>query len=148
MYKSWVLLWLLFMATTVSGAEASGLDDLNWGDPVEYSSDGVTWYPAEYLMHDVSKYCIPGDISSCDSMKQRNRHYIVHTTAKMADVNFLQVPYTGLSKAELYGLLSRLENLINTTEPRAAFSTAANMMSDRESLQLRIDAIREILKDE
>lgn len=59
-----------------------------------------------------------------------------------------ETPVDGPSKAELYGLLTRLENLINTTDPRAAFGTAANMMSDRESLQLRIDALREVLRND
>lgn len=121
---------------------------LEWGEQVEYSADGQTWYPAEYLTHDDSRFCIAGDVSSCDSMGQNDRHYIVHTNEPLADSNYLREPYTGPSKAELYGLLIRLENLINTTEPRAAFSTAENMMADRESLQVRIDALREVLKDE
>ena len=148
MHKAWALPWLLVMATTVSGAEGLGLDHLSWGDAVEYSSDGQNWYPAEYLLHDDSAFCIAGDVSSCDSLGQNDRHYILHTTEQVTDANFIQPADTGPTKAELYGLLTRLENLINTTEPRAAFSTAADMMSDRVSLQQRIEALREVLKDD
>lgn len=118
-----------------------------WGDVIEYSADGQTWYEAQYLVHDDSPYCIAGDVTSCDSMGQADRHYILHTNQQMAESNYIRAVPT-VTKSEMYGLLTRIENLINTNSPQSAFNTAANMMRDRESLQQRIDAIREILKND
>lgn len=51
------------------------------------------------------------------------------------------------SKQAVLGVLTRLENLINSTEPASAFSTARGMMADRETLQPRIDALKDLINE-
>lgn len=159
-----LLYGLVFMllATTVRGAEFPIMDHLDWDDPVWYSGDGHTWHNANFLTYVTTADCKDGGVDS-DGMKLPAD--CSGTKSQVAMVWYdkplhpegMQIAYITPddpsvipppSKAELYGLLTRLENLINATEPRAAFSTAANMMADRASLQRRIDAIREILKNE
>lgn len=179
------LLWaglLIFLFST--GTQAVQLTDevrnLEKDDPIEYSEDGETWYPAHFLDHYVTPYCVavapnqdgtpnPSDCSGTSEhlvtiWYEPPQHpegfrmmYVRPGTLNETEPDPEPqpdptpgpvLPENGPSKAELYGLLTRIENLINTTDPKSAFSTATGMMSDKESLQPRIDALREILKNE
>lgn len=58
-----------------------------------------------------------------------------------------EIPAERPSKQALLGVLTRLENLIGSDNPASAFSTARGMMADREILQQRIDAIRQLIDE-
>lgn len=52
-----------------------------------------------------------------------------------------------INKAQLYGLMTRFENLLNTEDPRAAFSTAASMMRDKADLLERVGIMRQLISE-
>lgn len=47
------------------------------------------------------------------------------------------------SNSELYGLIQRIENMLTSNSPEAAFSTAYRMMGDSEDLLRRCKALRD-----
>lgn len=122
-------------------------------EPIWYSENGTDWYEAEQwaTLHHVE--CVPG-ITGCDSFVERNQIVVVHRDEQQADIVYVRYtipddaePTPEVSTQQLLGLLTRIENLLTTENPRAAFGTAAAMMADRDDLMLRVDRLREIIRD-
>lgn len=158
------LLILLATPFLVWGAEFPDMGHLTWDDPVWYSEDGSKWHQANFVHYSVTTSCRQVESentteliqpSICD---QQNRSvgliwYDKPDHPESLVINYVQPndptlenPPDKPTKAELYGLLTRLENLLKTQDPRSTFSTAEGMMKDRELLLQRIEVLREILK--
>ncbi|WP_430009965.1 hypothetical protein [Methylophaga lonarensis] len=128
--------------------------------PIWYSEDGVTWYEAQNWGTLQAVECVPG-VTGCDSFARKNQIVIVHPDEQQAEVVYVRYerpsepepvpdpvpePVPEISTQQLLGLLTRVENLLTTENPRSAFGTAAAMMADRDELMLRVERLREIVR--
>lgn len=158
---------ILFMAMfyqVSNAAEMIGVELLEKGDPLWHSSDGENWIKGEFTSIGHIPNCsvdekIKDEMGlkyirySCEpnageTMWVFYNHGEGYDNAVVNHITAFDPNASPPTKAELYGLLARVENLIASSTPRSALNTASNMMRDRVYLQQRIEALREVLKND
>lgn len=162
--KYLLIIFMAMLGQVGNAAEMIGIELLEKGDPLWHSTDGENWIKGEFTS--------TGHIPNCaidEKLKdEMGFNYIRYSCTPNAGetmwvfynhgdgydnsvVNYITAfdpdapPPT---KAEIYGLLARVENLIASSSPKSAFNSASNMIRDRVYLQQRIDALREVLKND
>lgn len=142
-------------------AEFPDMSYLKWDDPIWYSNDGETWYTANFVYYAETAFCVTppkveGEFpkaTACDKTKRSVG--LVWYEPKQHDPDMAikyVLPYDPATlqaptKTELYGLLTRFENLMKSGDTGSAFSTATEIVRDREDLLRRTEALRKLLNE-
>lgn len=155
-------LMLIMLPASAFCAELTAVKYLQKGDPLWYSEDGQTWQQGEFVFFITSPDCETVEtrqdtddyeqlIFSCndDGSLIDSVQYYLNDSYEGFTINYVTGIKPGTpppSKAELYGLLTRVENLINTNSIPSFFSTAGGLINDRIDMQRRVDVLRDTLK--
>ena len=157
-----VCLLFMMISTMAMSAELTHLKYLHEGDPIWYSNDGEAWQQGEFVYFVSSPKCEATEtrqdatnnqqvIYSCDENAGvvetvRYQHSTDYDGFIINYVTGVDPSLPPPTKAELYGLLTRVENLINTNSIPSFFTTAKGLIDDRIDMQRRVELLRENLK--
>lgn len=60
--------------------------------------------------------------------------------------NYARIPEPVTTNAELFGLLTRIENILTETDPGKVMRSVASLITDKEDMLVRLNVIRDRLK--
>lgn len=144
------------LSFSASAAEFPDMSAVKHGQKVHYSEDGVVWYPANFAFYSETRACPPVEviegeefppITLCDGVS-RSVGIVWNEPPSHPDgmnINYVR-PEILISRAEMFGLLTRLENMLSSDDVGFVSRSFSSLITDRAEMLKRVTAMREALK--